>query len=227
MIQWEPEMGKISVIMNKPVYLRQAILNLSKIIMYEFHYDHMLPKYGDNIQLCSMDRDSLVQDITTDNFYEDTTGNIEARFNTSGHNPSWVHPLPMGVNRKVIGLMKDELGGRIMTKFVALRPSCKHTNSLGGSGGKNCTGVKKCVVKKTLDFHDYKQCLFEGRNAFRNQLLFQNGLHKVHTVEVNKLALSRNDDKRVIQSDDVSTLAHGHKDAPKNIALCLGAVSRA
>ena len=82
-------------------------------------------------------------------------------------------------------------------------------------------------MKKTLNFDDYKQCLFSGKNAFRNQLLVQNKLHEVHTVEVNKLALSRNNDKQVVQSDGVRMLAHGHKNAPKDIALSLGAVPRA
>ena len=79
-----------------------------------------------------------------------------------------------------------------------------------GVGIRKCKGVKKCILKKTLNFVDYKQCLFTGREVFRKQLLFQNKLHEVYTVEVDKLALSRNDDKRVIRHDGVSTLAHGH-----------------
>ena len=82
-------------------------------------------------------------------------------------------------------------------------------------------------MKKTPDFDDYKQCLFLGENAFGNQLLFQSKLNEVHTVEVNKLALSRNNDKQVVQSDGVSALAHGHKNTPNDIALSLGAVPHA
>ena len=116
------KIGRIRVIMNKPVYLRQAILDLSMIIMYEFHYNYMKPKYGTNLQLCYMDTDSLVYDIKTDDFYEDIAGDVKARFHTSSYSCSCIHPLPIGVNKKVIGLMKDKLGGRIMTEFVALRP---------------------------------------------------------------------------------------------------------
>ena len=72
-------------------------------------------------------------------------------------------------------------------------------------------------MKKTLDFEDYKQCLFVAENTFSKQLLFQNRLHEVHMVEVNKLAFSRDDNKLVIQSDGVSTLAHGHKNVPKDV----------
>ena len=103
------EMGKIKVVMKKPVYLLQAILDLSKIIMYEFHYDYMKPKYdGENLKLCYMDTDSLVYEIKTEDFYADITDDILARFNTSGYCPN--QPLPIGLNKKVIGLMKDELG---------------------------------------------------------------------------------------------------------------------
>ena len=84
----------------------------------------------------------------------------------------------MGVNKKIIGLMKDELGGRAMTEFVGLRPKLYAYKTLGGSGGKKCKGIKKCIMNKTLDFQDYKQCLLAGWNMFRKQLLFRNKLHK-------------------------------------------------
>ena len=113
------EMGKVKVIMNKPVYLGQAILDLSKIIMYEFHYDYILPKYGDRTKLCYMDTDSYVYDIKTDDFYKDIAEDVEARFDTSAYSNN--RPLPIGKNKKVIGLMKDELGGGIMKEFIALR----------------------------------------------------------------------------------------------------------
>ena len=114
------EMGKIKVVMNKPVYLGQAILDLSKIVMYEFHYDYMIPKYGDRLKLCYMDMDSLVYHIKTKDFYADIADDVQKRFDTSGYIPDRL--LPVGLNRKVIGLMKDELGVAIMTEFVALRP---------------------------------------------------------------------------------------------------------
>ena len=111
------EMGKVKVVINKPVYLGQAILDLSKIIMYEFHYDYMLPKYGENIKLCYMDTDSFVYDIKTEDFYKDIGEDVEKRFDTSGYANN--RPLPVGKNKKVIGLMKDELGGEIMKEFIS------------------------------------------------------------------------------------------------------------
>ena len=111
------EMGKIKVVMNKPVYLGQAILDLSKIVMYEFHYDYMVPKYDlEELKLCYMDTDSLVYDIKTEDFYADIVDDVPARFDTSGYCPN--RPLLVGLNKRVTGLMKDELGGKIMTKFL-------------------------------------------------------------------------------------------------------------
>ena len=102
------EIGKIKVVMNKPVYLGQAILDLSKIIMYEFHYDYMKPKYGDDLTLCYMETDSLVYHIKADDFYADIADDVPTRFDTSGYSNN--RPLPTGLNKKVIGLIKDELG---------------------------------------------------------------------------------------------------------------------
>ena len=191
------EMGKIKVVMNKPVYLEQAILDLSKIIMYEFHYDYMKPKYGNNLMLCYMDTDSLVYDIKTENFYEDIAPDVETRFDTSSYSKEDARPLPIGLNKKVIGLMKDELGGKILTEFVALGPKLYAYRKFDGIEDKKCKGIKKCVVKKMLVFDDYKKCLFDpvGTTTYRSQLMFGNKKHEVHTVEINKIALNRDDDK--------------------------------
>ena len=81
-------MGKIRVVMNKPVYLGQAILDLSKIVMYEFHYDYMVPKYRDRLKLCYMDTDSLVYHIKTEDFYTDIVDDVQTRVDTSGYCPN-------------------------------------------------------------------------------------------------------------------------------------------
>ena len=143
------ETGKIKVVMNKPVYLGQAILDLSKIVMYEFHYDLMVPKYGlDKLKLCYMNTDSLIYDIKTEDFYEDIADDVEEMFDTSGYDKKGTRPLPIGKSKKVIGLMKDELGGKIMTEFIALRPKLYSYKVLDGSEDKKCKGIKKCIVRK-------------------------------------------------------------------------------
>ena len=207
------EMGKIKVVMKKPVHLGQAILDLSKIVMYEFHYDYMLSKYGlEKLKLCYMDTDSLVYYIKTGDFYKDIANDVKERFDTSGYCKEDARPLPIGLNKKVIGLMKDELGGKIMMEFVALRPKLYSYKKLDGAEEKRCKVIKKCVVKRTLTFEDYKACLFNDSTEYRSQLMFRSSKHEVHTIRVNKVALNRDDNKRISKRDGISTLAIGHKD---------------
>ena len=114
------EMIKTRVKMNKPIYLGLSILDISKILMCEFWYDYMKPKYGNNIKLCYMDTDSFIINIKTEDFYKDIANDVDKRFDTSNYEVN--RPLPAGKNKKVLGLMKDELGGKIITEFVTLRP---------------------------------------------------------------------------------------------------------
>ena len=203
--------GLTKVVMKKPVYvyLGQTVLDLSKIVMYEFHYDYMKPKFKD-FQLCYMDTDLLVYHIKTEDFYADIVNDVEERFDTSGYVPE--RPLPIGKNKKVIRLMKDELGGAIITEFVSLRPKLYSYKKLDGSEDKKCKGIKKCVVKKTLTFEDYKNCLFEDSTEYRSQLIFRSIRHEIFTLEVNKVALNKDDDNLIAKRDGISTLARGHKD---------------
>ena len=114
------EVKKTKVKMSKPIYLGLSILEISKILMYEFWYDYMKSQYNDNVKLCYMDTDSFIMNIKTNDFYEDIANDVENRFDTSNYEVN--RPLPTGKNKKVIGLMKDELGGKIITEFVTLRP---------------------------------------------------------------------------------------------------------
>ena len=135
----------------------------------------MKPKYGDDLKLCYMDTDSLVYHIKTKDFYTDIVDDVEKRFDTSGCDKEDARPLPIGKNKKVIGLMKDELGGAIMTEFVALRPKLYSYRKLDGAEDKKCKGIKKCAVKKTLTFEDYKARLFNPDAIYRSQLMFKPG----------------------------------------------------
>ena len=135
------EMGKMVLKMNEAVYIGQAILDLSKTIMYEFHHDYMIPKYGDRLALCYMDTNSLIYSIETEDFYKDIADDVESRFDTSGYRPDGSRPLPVEHNKKVIGLMKDDLGGQIMSDFVALRPKM-YAYKVGNNESKKCKGIK-------------------------------------------------------------------------------------
>ena len=116
------EMNKTKVKMNKPIYLGLSILEISKLLMYEFWYDYMKPKYGDNIKLCYMDTDSFIMNIKTEDFYKDITNNVEKRFDMSNYEVD--RPLSIGKNKKAIGLMNDELGGRVLMEFVDQKLIC-------------------------------------------------------------------------------------------------------
>ena len=117
--------------------------------MYEFWFEYMKTKYVDNVKLCYMDTDSSIMHIKTEDFYEDIADDIEKRFDTSSYECN--RPLPKGKNKKIIGLMKDELGGKIMTKFAALRPKTYSYLTYDGNSDKKANGARKCVIKKYLN----------------------------------------------------------------------------
>ena len=143
------EMKKTKVKMNKPIYLGLSILEISKILMYEFWYDYMKRKYNDNVKLCYMDTDSFVMHIKTNDFYKDIANDVECKFDTSNYEVN--RPLPIGKNTKVIGLMKDELEGEIITEFIALRPKTYSCLTDNDKIDKKAKGTKKCVIKKWLN----------------------------------------------------------------------------
>ena len=138
-------MKKTKVKMNQPVYLGLSILEISKTLMYEFWYDYMKPNYGDNVKLCYMDTDSFILYIKTEDFYKDIADDVEKRFDIS--NDEVNRPLPRGKNKKVIRLMKDELGGKIMIEFVALRPKTYSYLTDNCEEDKKTKETKKCVIK--------------------------------------------------------------------------------
>ena len=139
------ELKKTKVKMNKAIYLGLSILEISKTLMYEFWYDFMKPKYGDNVKLCYMDTDSFIIHIKTEDFYKDVANDVEKRFDTSNYEVN--RPLHIGKNKKVVGLMKDELGGKIMTEFVAFTPKSYSSLTDDCEEDKKAKGTKKCVIK--------------------------------------------------------------------------------
>ena len=211
------EVKKTKVKMNKPIYLGLSILEISKILMYEFWYDHMKPKYNHNVRLCYMDTDSFVMHIKTNDFYKDIANDVENRFDTSNYEVNTSEtsalarkPLPTGKNKKIIGLMKDELGGKIITEFVTLRPKTYSFLTGDGQEDKKAKGTKKCIIKKMIKFNDYKKCLLNGEIILKSQQRFISNKHDVYTEDVNKIALSNDDDKRIVSPDKISSYPYGY-----------------
>ena len=202
------EMKKVKVKMNKPIYLGLSILDISKITMYEFWYDFIKSKYGSRAKLCYMDTDSFIINIKTEDFYKDISENVMERFDTSNY--IYDKPLPINVNKKVVGLMKDELGGGIITEFVALRPKSYSYKTDDNIELKKAKGTKKCAINKMLSFRDYKNCLFDNGKVLRSQQRFKSKNHTVYTENINKIALSCDDDKRIVAKDGTASYPYGY-----------------
>ena len=192
------EVKKTKVKMNKPIYLGLSILEISNILMYEFWYDYMKPKYNDDAKLCYMDTDSFVMRIKTNDFYKDIFDDVDNRFDTSNYEVR--RPLPIGKNKKVIELMKDELGGKIIMEFIALRPKTYSYLTDNDKRDKKAKGTKKCVITKMIKFDDYKKCLLNGEIILKSQQRFISNKHND----------DNDDDNRIVSPDKISSYPYGY-----------------
>ena len=201
---------KTSLTMNKPVYLGMCILDLSKTIMYDFHYNYIKPKYGVKAKLLFTDTDSFMYEIETEDFYKDISEDVKDRFDTSDYPENHPSGIPTGINKKVLGMFKDEAAGKRIKEFVGLRAKLYSFIMEDGKENKRCKGVKKQVVESSITHEDYKTCLRTGKEQLRKQNILRSYEHELYTEEVNKIALSALDDKRFILGDGIHTLAWGH-----------------
>ena len=191
------EMKKTRIKVTKPLYLAMSILDISKILMYEFWYDHINPKYGDKAKLCYMDADSFIIYIITEDFFEDISNDVEKWFDTSNYDKNDIRPLLIGKNKKIPGIFKGELGGKIITEVIAIRPKTYAHLTDDDIEHKKAKGTKKCVIKREIVFENYTDFLLNSKNVYRSQQRFKSYNHDVYTEEVNKIMLSSNDDKRL------------------------------
>ena len=204
-------MKKTSLTMNKPVYLGMSILDLSKTVMYDFHYRYIKPKYGSKAKLLFTDTDSFLYEIQTEDFYKDISRDVKDRFDTSDYPEGHPSGIPTGINKKVLGMFKDEAAGKVIKEFVGLRAKLYSYKMDEGKENKKCKGIKKAVVEKSISHEDYKRCLTTGKEQLRRQNIIRSYEHVLYTEEVNKIALSAADDKRYLLKDSFDTLAWGHR----------------
>ena len=148
-----------------------------------------------------MDTDSFVMNIKMKDFYKDISSHVDKRFNTSNYEVN--RPLPTGKNKKVIGLIKDESGGKIITEFATLRPKTYSYLTDDGKADKKTKGTKKCVIKRMIKFDDYKNCLLKDKVLLKSPQRFISKKHDVYTEDINKIALSNDDDKRIVSSGGI------------------------
>ena len=203
------EMKKTKVKITKPTYLGLSILGISKTLMYEFWYDYIEPKYEDRAKLCYIDTDSFVIYIKSEDFYKDIADDVEKWFDTTNYNENDKRPLPIGKNKKIPGLFKDELNGKIMKEFVARRAKTYAYLMEDDSEHKKAKGRKKCVIKRELMFENYKNCVLNDKIILKKQQAFRSDHHKVYVEGINKIALCSNDDKRIQTFDKITTYPRG------------------
>ena len=171
-----------------------SILDLSKSLTYDFNYNYINTKYGDKAKLLFTDTDSLACEIKTKYFYKDINPDIEKRFDTS-HYPTNHHSgSKTGLNSKVLGMFKDKAGGKEIVEFVRLRAKPYSYKMLDGSEDKKCKGVTKNVTKRSIQFEDYRECLFSRKEQHRKMNVIRSHFHEIYTEEINKIALSSDDD---------------------------------
>ena len=147
--------------------------------------------------------------IKTNDFYKDISIDVDKRFDTSNYEIN--RPLPTGKYRKVIGLMKDELGGKRITEFATLTPKTYSYSTDDGKEDKKAKGTKKCIIKRMIKFNDYKNCLLKDKVLLKSQQRFISKKHDVYTENINKIALSNCDDKRIVLSDKIMSYPYGYK----------------
>ena len=173
------------------------MLDTCKALMYEFWYNYIKPKYGDRAKLCYTDPDSFVIHIITEDFNEDIVGDVEGWFDTSTYYENGERPLPIGKNKKEIVFFKDELGGKIMKKIAGLRAKTRAYLIDDDSEKKKAKETKNCVIKRRTKSENYKDCFFNNEIILKSPQGFKCDHHDLYTAEINKKALSSNNNKRL------------------------------
>ncbi|XP_050503513.1 uncharacterized protein LOC126891048 [Diabrotica virgifera virgifera] len=204
------ELIKSDLVFNKPLYIGMTVLDISKLCMYQFHYDYMLPKLGaDKCNLMYMDTDSFIYELYCHDAYEEVIKQDLSKFDTSDYAVDNIYNIPR-VNKKVLGVMKDENKGEIMTKFVGLRSKMYTFKVQSGRITKKAKGTKYNIVKNVIKFDDYVNCLNDFKEQTATQHSIRSYSHNVYSIEQTKIALSPYDDKRYLIPNSFRTLPLGH-----------------
>lgn len=204
------ELGLLEIKIDKPIYVGLCVLDLSKILLYEFHYDYILPIYKENnCKLLYTDTDSLIYELRHYDIYKIMKRDAVDRFDTSDYPKNNEFGIPI-CNNKVVGKMKDEFKSKRAKIFVGLRSKMYCLEVQGGNTIKKVKGIKSNVVKNTITFNHFQSCLFDKKPIYREQRKIISHFHNVYTEKETKLALSSCDDKRYILNDCHDTLPYGH-----------------
>ena len=170
----------------------------------------------DKVKLCYMDTDSLVMMIETDDFSKDINNGVDKWFDTSNLDKNDNRPLLID-KKKVIGKFKDELGGKIISEFCALKSKTYAFKLDNGNEVKKAKGTKKCVVKNHISFSNFVDILFNSSKLLKSQFTFKSDHHKIYTQKINMITLNYFDDKIIQHNDKITTYPDEYFDNDINI----------
>ena len=198
---------KETIYLNRPVYIGMTILDLSKTLMYDFHYNYIKQKYGDKSHLLFTDTDSLTYEIETDDIYQDFWNDKEKFDNSDYPENSKYYDK---TNKKVIGKFKDETHFVPIREFVGLKSKMYSYLTDNNKVGKTCKGIAKYVINKDITHENYLGTLFNNRQLYHKMNTIRSKNHQIHSYNINKISLSCFDDKRYILNNGINSLAYGH-----------------
>ena len=217
-------MAKTTILFNKPIFVGAAVLDISKVHMYSFHYDYMMRKYmpeqvnvnserdntlfTDRISVLFTDTDSLVYQIYTDDFYRDMKEDMEQWYDTSDYPPS--HPCHSKQNTKRLGFFKDETNGVPILEFIGLRAKMYSIRLADGTTKMTAKGIDRGLVKRNIKYEQYTACLEDYTRTTANFKIIRSSRQELFTMDISKIGLSPYDDKRYLLKNSPKTLAYGH-----------------
>ena len=198
---------KETLTLNRPAYVGMCILDISKTLMYDFHYNYIKQKYGSKAKLLFTDTDSLTYEIETNDVYQDFW-NDKNKFDNSDYSEN--SPFYDKTNKKIIGRFKDETAGLVIKEFIGLR--CKMYSYIkdNNQNSKTAKGIKKIVIKNNITHENYKNVLFNNEQMHHTMKTIRSNKHQLGSYELNKVSLSCFDDKRYIHDNGVTSCAYGH-----------------
>ena len=199
---------KEQLTLNRPAYLGMCILDLSKTLMYDFHYNYIKKRYGSKAQLLFTDTDSLCYEIETEDIYADLWQDKHL-FDNSDYPKD--NEYFSTTNKKVIGKFKDESSSVPITEFIGLRSKMYSCIKENQQVGKTAKGIKKNIIKNELKHINYKETLFDNKQLYHQMKTIRSQNHQLASYELNKVSLSCYDDKRYLHENGISSYAYGHK----------------
>lgn len=198
---------KETLTLKTPAYVGMCILDLSKTLMYDFHYNYIKQKYGSKAKLLFTDTDSLTYEIEAEDVYQDLWDDKEKFVNSHYPKDSKFYEE---TNKKLIGKFKDEASSIPIVEFVGLRSKMYSYIKDNDKGGKTAKGIKENIIRKNITHEDYKNTLLNNTQMYHKMKTIRSQNHELNSYEINKTSLSCFDDKRYLLENGLDSYAYGH-----------------